>query len=162
MLRTDTQSRGWLNAQTIATDSLKHHGNIVSHILATILPRSASATSADVSRCSYRPKSARVGKRRDATIVIAERLAQHVFGMFAEQGRGDGVDDRRQAEMDRRFDIGDRACGWMRYLAEAMALAYFRRVERLLDGPKITDGDAGRLHFHHPILAIVLHENSGE
>src|SRR5664280_2530867 len=126
------------NAQTIAAHPFKHHGNIVSHILATILLCSADVLSADVSCCPYRPKSTGVGKRGDATVVIAERLAQNVPRMFAEQRRGDGVDDRRQAEMDRRFDIGDRACGRVRYLTNAMALAYFRRVESLLDGPKIT------------------------
>src|SRR5665811_561275 len=74
------------------------------------------AMSADLNRC-YHPKNSRLGKRSDAGVVIAERLAQHFLCMLAQQGRGYGIDDRRQAEMDRRFDIRDRARGRVRNLA---------------------------------------------
>ena len=66
------------------------------------------------------PKNPRFGKRCDAAIVIAERLAQHCLGMLAQQGRRHGVSDRRQAETDRRFDVGDGARGRVRDLADAM------------------------------------------
>src|ERR1700689_2149052 len=64
--------------------------------------------------------------------------------------------------MDGRFDIGNEARGRVRNLADAMALAHFRRVESLLDGPKIADGDVGRLHLRHPVFASILYKNPGE
>src|SRR5258707_5097126 len=92
---------------------------------------------------SYRSKGSRFGKRCDAGIVVAECLAQNILCMLAQQGRGDRVGDRRQVKAERRFDIGDRACGRVRNLADAMALAHFRRVESLLDSTQITDRDIG-------------------
>src|SRR5471032_881085 len=69
------------------------------------------------------PERPGFGQRSDAGIVIAERLAQHRSGVLAEQGRCDRIDHRRQFHAERRFDIGDRACGRVRNLAEAMTLA---------------------------------------
>lgn len=59
------------------------------------------------SNSRYHPKSSRLGQRGDSRVVIAERFAQHVLCVLAKQRGGDGIDDRRQAESDRRFDIGD-------------------------------------------------------
>src|SRR5664279_3347632 len=119
------------------------------------------AMSAYCHRCDH-PENSRLGKRRDAGVVIAERLAQNFPRMLAQQGGGYGVDCRRQAEMNRRFDIGDVARSRVRNLAEAMAQAYFRSIEGLLDGPKIADGDIGRLHPGHPVFASILHKNAGK
>src|SRR5260370_41660393 len=82
--------------------------------------------------------------------------------MLTQQGRCYRIDHRRQAEMERRLDIGDGARGRVRNLAEAMALAYLRRIESLLDGTKIAHGDVGRLHLRHPVFAKILRKNPGE
>src|ERR1700682_2441420 len=136
----------------ILADPPQGYGSNVQIIIAahTSNRRSRNMT-AIVSRCPARPsavasnrsKGPRLGKRCDAGIVVAECLAQNVLCVLAQQGRGDWVGDRRQVETEWRFDIGDRACGGVRNLAEAMALAYFRRVECFFDGTKITDGDVG-------------------
>src|SRR5271166_3628578 len=54
-----------------------------------------------------RAKDPCLGQFHEAGIVIAERLAQDFPGMLAQQGRGDGVSDRRQAKLDRRFNVGN-------------------------------------------------------
>src|SRR6266404_7907567 len=123
--------------------------------------RATDALSACFNR-RYHPENPRIGKRCDASIVIAERLAQHFPCMHAQQRGSYGVDCRRQAEVDRRFDIGDGAGGRVWNLAEAMALAYFRCIERLLESPKKTDGDVGRLHPGHPVFANILHKYPGK
>src|ERR1700694_357027 len=67
----------------------------------------------------YRPKHPRPGKCCDAGIVITEDLPQHCLGMFAKQGRRYRVGGRREVETDRLFDVGDRARGRVRGLADA-------------------------------------------
>src|SRR5882757_1340539 len=94
--------------------------------------------SAPASPC---PKNSRFGQCRDAAVVIAQRLAQHLLSMLAQHRRGDGISGRRQLEPQRRFDVGDEARGRVRDLADAMTLAYLARIEGLLNGTKITDGD---------------------
>src|SRR5260370_11021921 len=111
---------------------------------------------------SYRPKTARRGKRCDATIVITERLAQNLLGVLAQHGRRDGIDDGRLFETDRLFDVRHEACGRVRDLADAMPLVHLTRIEGLLDGAKIADGDVGRLHLRHPVLANVRSKNPGK
>ena len=96
---------------------------------------------------SCRPNSPRLGKRCDAALVIAKRLAQNFLCMLAQQRRCDRVGDRRQFQTDRLFDIRDRARGGMRDLADAMAFAHLPRIESLLDGTKIADRDVGALIF---------------
>src|ERR1700686_3340595 len=43
-----------------------------------------------------------------------------------------------------------------------MALAHLRRIERLLDGTKKTDGDIVRPHLPSPVLPKILHNGPGE
>src|SRR5260370_4291561 len=112
-------------------------------VLATSLRLYRAVPRAVTCLASYRSKDSRIGQGCDAGIIVAESLAQNVLCMLAQQGRGDRVGDRRQIKAERRFDVGDRACGRVRNLADAMALAHFRRVESLLDSTQITDRDIG-------------------
>src|ERR1700730_6592745 len=60
-----------------------------------MLCRTGCLASADV---SCLPECARFGKPRKVFIVIAERLAQNVLGVIAEQRRRYGVNPREQAQ----------------------------------------------------------------
>src|SRR6266705_2626926 len=82
-------------------------------------------------------KSPRLGQSRDAAVIIAERFAQHLVRMLTKQRCGHGIDGRRQAHMERRFDVRHGARGWMRNLAEAVAIAHLRRIEALFNSAEI-------------------------
>src|SRR4051812_16754851 len=71
-------------------------------------------------------EGARLGQSRDTAVIVTERLAQHFPGVFAEQRCRHRIDRRRQTHMQRRLDVGYRARGRMRDLAEAIAAAHFR------------------------------------
>src|ERR1700730_2749220 len=60
------------------------------------------------------PECARFRKPRKVFIVIAERLAQNVLGVLAEQRRRYGVNHRGQAHIERCFDVGHRTRGRVR------------------------------------------------
>src|ERR1700730_7466183 len=90
-----------------------------------------------------------------ALVVIAQCLAQDLLGVLAQQWRRRWINRRRQAHIERRFDIGDHACSRMRNLAETMPFACFGRVEPLLHGSQIANRDVGLLHLGHPVLELV-------
>ena len=54
----------------------------------------------------HRSKSARLGERCDSRIIVPERFAQDLLCVLTQQRRGDGIDGRGQAHIERRFDIG--------------------------------------------------------
>src|ERR1700722_19577857 len=120
-----------------------------------LLQRSAS-------RSQYLPEHTGFRQRRDLRLIIAERVAQHLSGVLAEQWRGHGVDDRRQRKIERGFDIRNGTGLGVRNLADAMTVARLGRVEGFLDGAQVTDGDIGRLHPGYPILAGVLRKKTGK
>src|SRR5665213_829626 len=107
----------------------------ISECYAPLIPcerQLSNVRSIDFNRC-YRPKDTRLGKRRDARVVITERLAQDFLRMLTQQGGGDGIDDRCQTEIQRCFNIGNASGGRVCNLADAMALAHLRRIESFLD-----------------------------
>src|SRR5271168_907254 len=124
-------------------------------VLSALLQRSAG-------RGQYLAEHAGFRQRGNPRLVIAERIAQYVPGVLAEQRRCDGIDDRRQRHIEWGFDVRNGACFGMRDLADAMALTRLRRVKGFFHGAQETDRNIGRLHSRHPILAGVLRKDFGE
>src|SRR5690348_5024654 len=105
---------------------------------------------------------ASISKRGDALIIIAQCLAQYLPGVLAQQRRRRRIDSRREAHIERRFDIGNHPCSRMRNLAKTMPLTCFGCVESLLDGSQITNRNVGFLHLCHPILELVAGKDPGD
>src|SRR5579864_1257604 len=93
-----------------------------------------------------------LGQGCDAALVIAKDFAEYLTRVLAKQGSGNRFDDRRQCEIERRFDVGNSPCLGVRNLANTVAIPRLRRVEGLLDGAKIADRNIRRLHLGDPIF----------
>src|SRR5918999_1440271 len=93
---------------------------------------------------------------------LADRILEYFPGMLTQQRRRHGLDGWRQAHLQRRFNIGDSARGRMRDPAEAMAVAYFRRVESFLYRAQIANRYVGLLHLRHPVLKPVGRKDTGD
>src|SRR6267142_2286533 len=106
------------------------------------------------------PESPRLGQGRDTAVVVSERLSKHFPGVLAEQRRRHGIDRRRQAHMERRFNVGNSARRRMRDPAETVAVAHFRSVEAFLDRAQIANRYVGFLHLGHPVLEPVAGEDA--
>src|ERR1700758_5889135 len=73
-----------------------------------------------LSGCMLLAERTCVCKRGDALVVIAQCVAQDLFGVLAQQRRRRRVDRRCQTHIERRFDVGDHARSRVRNLADAM------------------------------------------
>src|SRR3954464_12681374 len=96
-------------------------------------PKGNACLGSNLLRWLARSKSPLLVELRDPTLVVTERITQHLLRVLAQQRSSHRINRTGQAHGDRRLDVRDPLCRTMRNPVHAMALARLRCIEPLLD-----------------------------